>query len=144
MPLFANRNCVGISTPGPSSSVRRLVRRGAEPIGVASVSRHWSYAYADNVGKPVFTPDAEGEYTSARAKMVTPDPRYPGVGTSIAALTVTVQPSASASGGCTALPLGAPAQVWPWPPSVSSSAAAGSSRRRIPGGFQATRSNRRT
>jgi hypothetical protein len=33
------------------------------PIGVASVSRHWSYAYADNVGKPIFTPDAEGEYT---------------------------------------------------------------------------------
>jgi hypothetical protein len=80
------------------------------PIGVASVSRHWSYAYADNVGKPIFTPDAEGEYTiQLAAKMVTPDPRYPGVGTSTAALTVKVQPAASSGGGCTALPLGAPA-----------------------------------
>ena len=80
------------------------------PIGVASVSRHWSYAYADNVGKPIFTPDAEGEFElQLSAKMVTPDPRYPGVGTSVAALKVTVQSGASASGGCTALPLGAPA-----------------------------------
>jgi len=111
LPLFANRNGVGISytwtvakrPAGSSAAVQN-------PIGVASISRHWSYAYADNIGKPIFTPDSEGEYTiQLAAKMVTPDPRYPGVQTSTAALTVKVQPSASASGGCTALPLGAPA-----------------------------------
>jgi hypothetical protein len=76
---------------------------------VASVSRHWSYAYPDNVGKPVFRPDAEGDYAiQLTAKMVTPDARYPGVQQSTAALTVKVQPGASNSGGCTALPFGAP------------------------------------
>ena len=111
LPLFANRNGVGISytwtvakrPAGSSAAVQN-------PIGVASVSRHWSYAYAENVGRPIFTPDSEGEYTiQLAAKMVTPDPRYPGVQTSTAALTVKVQPSAQSNGGCTALPLGAPA-----------------------------------
>ena len=111
LPLFANRNNVGISytwtvTQRPSGSSAAV----QNPIGVASVSRHWSYAYADTVGKPVFKPDADGEFTlQLAAKMVTPDARYPGVGTSTAALTVKVQPGAQASGGCTALPLGAPA-----------------------------------
>jgi len=111
LPLFANRNNVGISytwtvtkRPGGSSAAVQ------NPIGVASVSRHWSYAYADSVGKPIFTPDAEGDFElQLSAKMVTPDPRYPGVGTSVAALKVSVQNSSQASGGCTALPLGAPA-----------------------------------
>ena len=111
LPLFANRNGVGISytwtvakrPAGSSAAVQN-------PIGVASVSRHWSYAYADGVGKPIFTPDAEGEYTiQLAARMVTPDARYPGVGTSTAALTVKVQGGAASTGGCTALPLGAPA-----------------------------------
>ncbi len=110
LPLFANRNNVGISyswtvSARPSGSSAAV----QNPIGVASVSRHWSYAYPDAVGKPIFTPDAEGEFTlQLTAKMVTPDARYPGVSQSTAALTVKVQPSASASGGCTALPLGAP------------------------------------
>src|SRR5262249_52884356 len=79
------------------------------PVGVVSLSRHWSYAYADGVGKPIFTPDADGEYTiQLAAKMVTPDSRYPGVHSSTAALTVKVTGSAATSGGCTALPLGAP------------------------------------
>ena len=77
---------------------------------MASVSRHWAYAYPDGVGKPIFTPDAEGEYSiQLAATMVTPDPRYPGVRSSTAALTVKVQGAAQSSGGCTALPLGAPA-----------------------------------
>jgi len=111
LPLFANRNNVGISyswtvsarPAGSSAAVQN-------PIGVASVSRHWSYAYADSVGKPTFTPDSEGDYTiQLTAKMVTPDARYPGVSQSTAALTVKVQPSSSNGSGCTALPFGAPA-----------------------------------
>ncbi|HUM10124.1 MAG TPA: thrombospondin type 3 repeat-containing protein, partial [Myxococcaceae bacterium] len=111
LPLFANRNNVGISyswtvTTRPSGSSAAV----QNPVGIASVSRHWSYAYPDNVGKPIFRPDSEGDYTlQLTAKMVTPDARYPGVQQSTAALTVKVQPGASASGGCTALPLGAPA-----------------------------------
>ena len=111
LPLFANRNNVGINytwtvTKRPSGSSAAV----QNPIGVASVSRHWAYAYADTVGKPIFTPDSDGEYTiQLAAKMVTPDARYPGVQTSTAALTVKVQGGTAASGGCTALPLGAPA-----------------------------------
>jgi len=111
LPLFANRNNVGISytwtvTQRPSGSTAAV----KNPVGVASVSRHWSYAYSDGVGKPIFTPDADGEYSiQLTARMVTPDARYPGVQTSTAALTVKVQGGAAASGGCTALPLGAPA-----------------------------------
>jgi len=110
-PYVANRNNVGINytwtvTKRPSGSSAAV----QNPIGVASVSRHWAYAYADTVGKPIFTPDSDGEYTiQLAAKMVTPDARYPGVQTSTAALTVKVQGGTAASGGCTALPLGAPA-----------------------------------
>jgi hypothetical protein len=109
LPLFANRNNVGIEyawtvskRPGGSTAAVR------NPLGLVSLSRHWSYAYPDNVGKPLFTPDAEGEYTlQLVATMATPDARYPGVRTANAALTVKVQ--SSGSSGCTALPLGAPA-----------------------------------
>ena len=75
LPLFANRNDVGISytwtvAARPSGSSAAV----SNPIGVASVSRHWAYAYPDNIGKPVFTPDADGDYTiQLVAKMVTPD-----------------------------------------------------------------------
>ena len=111
LPLFANRNNAALSytwtvtarPDGSSAAIRN-------PVGVASVSRHWSYAYGDNVGKPTFTPDSDGSYTiQLAAKMVTPDQRYPGVQSSTAALTVKVQPASSSGGGCTALPLGAPA-----------------------------------
>jgi hypothetical protein len=110
LPLFANRNNVGISytwtvAARPSGSSAAV----SNPIGVASVSRHWSYAYSDGIGRPTFTPDADGDYTiQLVAKMVTPDARYPGIAQSTAALSVKVQ-SAGSSSGCTALPLGAPA-----------------------------------
>ena len=112
LPLFANRNSVAISytwtvTKRPAGSSVTV----KNPIGVASVSRHWLYAYSDNVGKPVFEPDADGDYElQLVAKMVTPDARYPGVQQSSAALTVTVQPGPSTgASSCAALPLGAPA-----------------------------------
>ena len=110
LPLFANRDDVGISytwtvVKRPSGSSAAV----QNPIGVASVSRNGLFAYLDG-SKPIFTPDADGEYTiQLAARMVTPDVRYPGVNTSTAALTVKVQGGAAASGGCTALPLGAPA-----------------------------------
>jgi len=43
------------------------------------------------------------------ARMVSPDARYPGVQQSTAALTIKVGGNSSGGGGCTALPLGAPA-----------------------------------
>ena len=82
LPLFANRNNVGISYTWTVAERLGLLRRGAEPHRRRQASRHWSYAYADNIGKPIFTPDADGEYTiQLRTKIVTPDPRF-GVGTS--------------------------------------------------------------
>jgi hypothetical protein len=110
LPLFANRNNVGIAyswtvSKRPSGSSAAV----QSPEGVASVSRHWSYAYNDASGKPLFTPDSDGDYTlQLVATMATPDARYPGVQKSSAALTVKVQSNGSSS-GCTALPLGAPA-----------------------------------
>jgi hypothetical protein len=109
LPLFANRNNVGISyswtvTARPSGSSVAI----QNPEGVVSASRHWSYAYNDGAGRPTFTPDADGTYSlQLSATMVTPDARYPGVSHSTAALTVKVQ--SSGSSGCTALPFGAPA-----------------------------------
>lgn len=111
LPLFANRDNAGIDyiwtvskRPGDS---REAVKN---PTGKVTVSRHWSYAYNDNSGKPLFTPDTDGEYTvQLTATMATPDARYPGVQTASAALTVKVQSAGSSGGGCTALPLGAPA-----------------------------------
>ena len=77
--------------------------------GDVSASRHWSYAYPDGSGKPLFTPDATGDSTlQLVATMATPDARYPGVRSASAALNVKVQ-SAGSSSGCTALPFGAPA-----------------------------------
>jgi hypothetical protein len=111
LPLFANRNNVAITytwtvTKRPAGSTVTV----KNPIGAVSSSRHWLYAYSDNSGKPIFEPDVDGDYElQLVAKMVTPDARYPGVQQAQAALTVSVQPGASASSGCTALPLGAPA-----------------------------------
>ena len=110
LPLFANRNNVGIQyswtvSKRPSGSSAAV----QNPEGLASVSRHWSYAYPDGAGKPLFTPDSDGDYSlQLIATMATPDARYPGVRSASAALSVKVQSSGSSS-GCTALPFGAPA-----------------------------------
>jgi len=106
LPLFANRNNVGISytwtvATRPAGSQATVLG----PTGTVNASRHWSYAYL----KPAtFTPDADGTYTlQLAATMVTPDARYPGVRTATASLQVKVQ--SSGGSGCTALPFGAPA-----------------------------------
>jgi hypothetical protein len=80
------------------------------PQGVFSIFRHWQAMYSDSSGVSTFTPDADGDYTiQLTANLILPDTLYPNVRQSTAALTVKVQPAAASSGGCTALPLGAPA-----------------------------------
>ena len=111
LPLFANRNNVGISyswtvsarPAGSSAAVNN-------PIGVASVSRHWGYAYADSVGKPDLHPRLGRRlHHPAHREDGDSGRPLPRGEQSTAALTVKVQPSSSNGSGCTALPFGAPA-----------------------------------
>jgi len=110
LPAFANRTVpmayswTVLNRPSGSSAAVN------NPEGTYSIFRHWEAAYSDSAGVATFKPDSDGDYTiQLTAKLVLPDSLYPGVKQSTAALTVKVQPAASASGGCTALPLGAPA-----------------------------------
>jgi hypothetical protein len=80
------------------------------PEGVWDIFRHWQAGYSDAFHVATFEPDAEGTYSiQLTANLVVPDTMYPAVSQSTAALTVKVLPAANSSGGCTALPLGAPA-----------------------------------
>jgi len=110
LPAFANRTVpmayswTVLNRPSGSSAAVN------NPEGTYSIFRHWEAAYSDSAGVATFKPDSDGDYTiQLTAKLVLPDSLYPAVRQSTAALTVKVQPAASASGGCTALPLGAPA-----------------------------------
>jgi hypothetical protein len=91
LPLFANRNGAGIYyswsiTSAPVGSKAAV----ADPMGVVAASRHWQYAYPWAV--PTLMADVPGEYSlQVTATMLTPDPRYPGVRTSSATLTVRAQ-----------------------------------------------------
>ncbi len=108
-PLFANRNNAAMnyvwtitSRPGGSSAGVN------EPTGVASVSRHWQYAY-QNGSIPTFVPDKEGTYTvQVDATLVFPDRLYPNSNKASSTLTLNVGQGTSAATGCTALPFGAP------------------------------------
>src|SRR5450631_769646 len=111
LPLFANRNNAAMNytwtiasngRPGGSSATV------AEPTGVASVSRHWQYAY-QNGSVPTFTPDADGTYTvTVTATLLFKDHLYPNANTATSTLTLNVGQGSSAATGCTALPFGAP------------------------------------
>ena len=110
LPAFANRTVpmayswTVLNRPSGSSAAVN------NPEGTYSIFRHWQATYSDSAGVATFKPDSDGDYTiQLTAHLVLPDSLYPGVKQSTAALTVKVQPAASASGGCTALPLGAPA-----------------------------------
>ena len=108
-PLFANRNNAAMNyswtitaRPGGSSAGIN------EPTGVASVSRHWQYAY-QNGSIPTFVPDKEGTYTvQVDATLVFPDRLYPNSNKASSTLTLNVGQGTSAATGCTALPFGAP------------------------------------
>jgi hypothetical protein len=110
LPAFFNRT-------DPTSFSWTVVNRPAgssaavvNPEGVFSIFRHWQAMYSDASGVSTFTPDQDGTYTiQLTANLILPDSLYPNVRQSTAALTVKVQPAAASSGGCTALPLGAPA-----------------------------------
>jgi len=109
LPLFANRNNAAmnytwsvVSHPGGSSAAV------TEPSGVASVSRHWQYAY-QNGTVPTFVPDADGVYTvQVVATLVFPDRLYPNTQQASSTITLNVGQGSSAASGCTALPFGAP------------------------------------
>jgi hypothetical protein len=108
LPLFANRDNAAMNyswtvtaRPGGSAAIN-------EPNGVASVSRHWEYAY-QNGSVPTFTPDAAGEYTiQLSSTLVFPDRLYPNSNTANATLVLAVGQGTTAASGCTALPFGAP------------------------------------
>ena len=110
LPLFANRNNAAIQytwtvKTRPAGSSAAVVNGS----GVASVSRHWQYAYVD--GKvPTFTPDADGVYDlQLHAELAYKDRLYPNTTTADSSLALTVGPKSGAASGCTALPFGAPA-----------------------------------
>jgi len=108
-PLFANRNNAAMnytwtvtSRPGGSSAGIN------EPTGVASVSRHWQYAY-QNGSIPTFVPDKEGTYiVQVDATLVFPDRLYPSANKASSTLQLNVGQGTTAASGCTALPFGAP------------------------------------
>ena len=110
LPFFANRNNAALTYQWTVVSAPDGAQNAVNnPIGSVDVSRHWQYAYRDNVKPPTITPDVAGNWVvQLTARMVSPDARYPGVQQSTAALTIKVASSGSSS-GCTALPLGAPA-----------------------------------
>jgi Thrombospondin type 3 repeat len=109
LPLFANRNNAAMNytwsvSARPSGSSAPV----NEPSGVASVSRHWQYAY-QNGSVPTFVPDADGVYTvTVHATLVFQDRLYPTSNTADSTLTLNVGQGSSAATGCTALPFGAP------------------------------------
>ena len=110
LPFFANRNNAALTYQWTVVSAPDGAQNAINnPLGAVNNSRHWQYAYADNVKPPTITPDVAGNWVvQLTARMVSPDARYPGVQQSTAALTIKVASSGSSS-GCTALPLGAPA-----------------------------------
>jgi hypothetical protein len=109
LPLFANRNNAAMNytwtvTGRPSGSSAAVV----ESKGIASVSRHWQYAY-QNGSVPTFIPDADGTYqVTVSATLVFKDRLYPNSNTASSTLTLNVGQGSSAATGCTALPFGAP------------------------------------
>jgi hypothetical protein len=111
LPLFANRNNAAMNytwTIAPNGRPGGSSAAVAEPTGVASVSRHWQYAY-QNGSVPTFTPDADGTYTvTLTATLMFKDHLYPNANKATSTLTLNVGQGSSVATGCTALPFGAP------------------------------------
>jgi len=110
LPLFANRNGAAMSytwtvTTAPSGS-RAAVNN---PLGSASVSRNWQYAYVDG-SVPTFKPDQPGTYVvQVSAQLQFPDRQYPTVSTATAQLNLEVTGNPRNATGCAAVPLDASA-----------------------------------
>jgi hypothetical protein len=101
LPLFANRNGVGINytwtvSSRPSGSNAAITA----PIGTSTLSRNWEYAYKDG-SVPTFVPDKAGSYTfQVQATLTQPDRVYPTQNSAVAQSTSTFTGSDKAS-GCT-------------------------------------------
>jgi hypothetical protein len=105
LPLFANRNGVGINytwtvTSRPSGSTAAIT--SAE--GTSSLSRNWEYAYT-NGNVPTFTPDVAGSYTfQLQATLAFPDKVYPQNNSAVAQVTSSFKGGSTTNpskGGCT-------------------------------------------
>jgi len=110
LPMFTNRRGTVfkyvwsiVSSPGGTAAI-------VNPEGVSAVNNDFQYGYVDGHVATI-EPDAPGDWTlSFKADEQTPDEVNPSVQTAQASLTLHVTSGSSASGGgCTALPLGAPA-----------------------------------
>ncbi len=113
LPLFANRNGAAIQyiftipdgarPPGSKAAIEN-------PTGVATLSRHWAYAYVDGQ-VPTFTADVDGAYTiQLNATLAFPDRAYPDQNKSVSNLKLNVSPDGNGgpkTGGCSALPIDA-------------------------------------
>jgi hypothetical protein len=102
LPLFANRNGVGIKyvwtvTSRPSGSNAAIT----SPEGTSSLSRNWEYAYT-NGNVPTFTPDVAGSYTfQVQGTLAFPDKVYPQNNSAVAEVTSTFKGGSTPSkGGC--------------------------------------------
>ena len=88
LPLFANRNGVGIKytwtiTKRPAGSSAAITA----PIGTSSLSRNWEYAYKDG-SVPTFTPDKAGDYTiEVQGELALADRVYPTQNKAVAQVT---------------------------------------------------------
>jgi MYXO-CTERM domain-containing protein len=105
LPLFANRNGAAIEyvwtvSARPTGSNAAIVN----PQGVATVSRHWEYAYRDG-SVPTFKADVDGAYTiQLQGHLAFPDRAYPAQQQSVSELKMTAAPDAKLA-SCSALPV---------------------------------------
>lgn len=108
LPLYANRQGANINakysiTKSPAGS------NAAIQHSDAYATRSARYAYMFDGDKPTFTPDKAGQYViQVTGNLAFPDRAYPEVTSSTSTLTLNVGQGGKA-GGCTAIPLGAPA-----------------------------------
>ena len=107
--LFANRNGAPIEykwtvISRPASSKAAI----ANPVGAATLSRHWQYAYLDG-SVPSFTADVDGDYKiELSANLAVPDRTYPDQRTSTSQLKLTATPDGGSGGRtCSVTPMGA-------------------------------------
>lgn len=108
LPLYANR--IGAAINGKYTVVRAPSGSNAavqHPDVYVSHSAKYSYMFDGD--KPTFTPDKPGQYViQLSSSLAFADRAYPEIRSSNASLTVNVG-SGGKAGGCTAIPLGAPA-----------------------------------
>ena len=108
LPLFANRNGAAIEYTWTVKARPDGSKAPVEnPTGIATLSRHWEYAYTDG-NVPSFTADVAGNYTvQLQAKLQVADRAYPDKLESISELKVTTTGNAPIGKSCNAVPMDA-------------------------------------